>query len=272
MRLRLRLLDTIVEIHTEDATAGRLVSVLWSAMETGDAGEPARVYELTRSAGGWTATAGDDVEAVHADLWGVTDALRYRMLELCEERIERYVTLHAAAVARDGHLVLLAGRSGAGKTTLTLALLDAGWTYLSDDLAPVSTETGLVHPFPKPLGVKDPAVWESVSTAFPEDLRSPPPAGSFLVPPALWEVAATPLAPSALLFPEFVRGASVEVDRLTPARGAAAASAYLRRLDPTTLGVVNRLCAGAESASVRYGSSEAALQAVEAVLDDVRTQ
>ncbi len=41
--------------------------------------------------------------------------------------------LHAAGVLREGTSILLSGESGAGKTTSALALVEAGWSYLSDD-------------------------------------------------------------------------------------------------------------------------------------------
>ncbi len=41
--------------------------------------------------------------------------------------------VHAACVAREGFGVLLAGASGAGKSSLALACARRGWTYLSDD-------------------------------------------------------------------------------------------------------------------------------------------
>ena len=44
-----------------------------------------------------------------------------------------WVALHGAAICRDGHAVLLAGRGKAGKTSLALAALRAGWTYAGDD-------------------------------------------------------------------------------------------------------------------------------------------
>lgn len=267
MRIRVGLLDSVVEIRTDDDDAASLLSLLWGPMTTGDGPEPARTYTLARGEdGGWIATAGDSVEAVHETLWGVTDALRYRMLEVCEERLERYVTLHAAAVARAGDLVLLAGESGAGKTTLTLALLDAGWAYLSDDLAPVSVATGLVHPFPKPLGVKDPATWGRVGDAF-DGLSLGPPAGSFLVPATRWDVAPGPLPVRALVFPRFAAGAALEVERLSAARGAALASAYLRKLDPSTVSLLKRICAGAVCAGLTYGSSTDAIAAIQQLLN-----
>lgn len=267
MRLRLRLLDSIVEIETEDAEAAALLELLWSSMTTGEEGEPARVYSLSRDEkGGWIAVAGDTVEAVHETLWGVTDALRYGMLELCEARLQTFVTLHAAAVARDGELILLAGESGAGKTTLTLALLDAGWTYLSDDLAPVSVTTGLVHPFPKPLGVKDAPAWERVRDAF-GSVALPPPTGSFLLPATRWGVASEPLPVSALLFPKYGPDAALEVEPLSAARAAALASAYLRRLDPSTVALLKQLCEGATCARLTYSSTADAFAAIEDVLN-----
>ena len=47
-------------------------------------------------------------------------------------RCERYY-LHAAAVGRDGAWMLCPAESGRGKSTITLALLQAGWQYLTDD-------------------------------------------------------------------------------------------------------------------------------------------
>jgi len=41
--------------------------------------------------------------------------------------------LHASAVAREGTGFLIAGGSGCGKTTLSVALVRSGWSYLSDD-------------------------------------------------------------------------------------------------------------------------------------------
>lgn len=265
MSIRLRLLDAIVEIEAGDETAERLLRRMWRCMETDEPGEPVRRYELTREDGRWRATAGGDLEAVHETLWGVTDALRYRMLEVCEEHLRRFVTLHAAALARDDRLVLLAGPSGAGKSTLTLALLDAGWSYVTDDLAPIAIETGLVHPFPKPLGVKDPARWESLSGAFDGLGPIEPPAGPFLVPPTAWPVASRPLAVSAVVFPTYAPGAFVEAEELTSAKAAAFATAYVRHLEPSTVALLNRMCMGAACYRLEHGDAEAAVGALEGI-------
>ena len=42
-------------------------------------------------------------------------------------------TLHATTVAKDGRAVIIAGRSGSGKSDLALRLLDRGFLLISDD-------------------------------------------------------------------------------------------------------------------------------------------
>ncbi|HUG46410.1 MAG TPA: HPr kinase/phosphatase C-terminal domain-containing protein [Sphingomicrobium sp.] len=42
-------------------------------------------------------------------------------------------TLHASTVALDGRAVLITGRSGSGKSDLSLRLVDRGFTLVSDD-------------------------------------------------------------------------------------------------------------------------------------------
>jgi hypothetical protein len=50
--------------------------------------------------------------------------------------------LHSGAVARNGVAVLLPNVSGAGKTTLTLALAARGWLPLTDDICPLVARGG----------------------------------------------------------------------------------------------------------------------------------
>ena len=52
------------------------------------------------------------------------------------------VPLHCACVAREGSGLLLAGESGSGKSSLSLALAQAGFDYLSDDRTLVSLYRG----------------------------------------------------------------------------------------------------------------------------------
>lgn len=51
-------------------------------------------------------------------------------------------TVHASAVARDGRCVLIAGRSGSGKSDLALRLVDRGARLVSDDYTLVRRTDG----------------------------------------------------------------------------------------------------------------------------------
>ncbi|MBL8852313.1 MAG: hypothetical protein JNG89_21755 [Planctomycetaceae bacterium] len=64
-----------------------------------------------------------------------------------------FVFVHAGVVRYRQRAILFPGRSFAGKSTLTAALLSAGAEYLSDDFA-VLDDSGLVHPFHCPLRLR----------------------------------------------------------------------------------------------------------------------
>jgi hypothetical protein len=252
--IRLRLLDTLVEIESRDPAARALLTRLWEPFLT-DEDDRADATFAVGHAGDVLSLSEGGTTVHHADLWTLTDALRYRMLEVVESRLARYVSLHAAAVARDGRLVLFAGPSGAGKTTLTLALLGAGWSYLTDDLAPVDRATGEVEPFPKPLGVKDPGRWDALAHAFAGLEGIARPQAGFLVPGTAFPIADSPLRPSRLFFAEFRSGARLEVRELTAANATALATKYVRRLDPEVVRVLNGLCSACRCAGLTYGDA-----------------
>src|SRR4051812_11787740 len=62
---------------------------------------------------------------------------RYEFIEFAlftlAARVKRLVPLHAACVGREGRGVLLMGESGAGKSTVALLCLLAGFEFLSED-------------------------------------------------------------------------------------------------------------------------------------------
>ena len=76
------------------------------------------------------------------------------------DAVDRYLILHAAALIKDRRTLLLAGPSGAGKTTLALSLIQGGYRLLSDDFAPLHRTTGLIHPFHKAPGIRPGAAAE----------------------------------------------------------------------------------------------------------------
>ena len=84
----------------------------------------------------------------------ITRALNHRKLDAEPDLVH----LHAAAVARGTAAVVLGGRSGDGKSTLTAKLLRAGWLYVTDEQVTFSPDGTTIVPYPRPLTLRQ-AVW-----------------------------------------------------------------------------------------------------------------
>jgi hypothetical protein len=68
------------------------------------------------------------------------------------------LAIHAGVVAKDGRAILVAGRSGRGKTTLVLGLLRRGLDLLSDELALVAPDDSTVLAYPRGLHIRPSAL------------------------------------------------------------------------------------------------------------------
>jgi hypothetical protein len=71
------------------------------------------------------------------------------------ELADGYLLVHAGAVVTPrGDGVVILGEAGSGKSTVVAALVQEGFGYLSDEAAAIELDTGLLHPWPRPLGFK----------------------------------------------------------------------------------------------------------------------
>ena len=68
------------------------------------------------------------------------------------KRWERFIHVHAAVLATPDESVLIVGRSGAGKSTTSVALAQAGLTLFTDDVALIARDT--LRPFSVPRPIK----------------------------------------------------------------------------------------------------------------------
>ncbi|HYJ31080.1 MAG TPA: HprK-related kinase A [Allosphingosinicella sp.] len=68
---------------------------------------------------------------------------------------KRFLLLHAASVEHEGRALILTGESGAGKSTLAALLGERGWRLMGDEFALLDCETGLLHPFPRAVSLKN---------------------------------------------------------------------------------------------------------------------
>jgi HprK-related kinase A len=66
-----------------------------------------------------------------------------------------FLLLHAATVEKDGRALILTGESGSGKSTLSALLMAKGWRFMGDEFALIDPQSGLAHPFPRPVSLKN---------------------------------------------------------------------------------------------------------------------
>ncbi len=123
---------------------------------------PAPRGGLTRSGGGVTARPAHPGRPprlyvdgrcrwMSADPTGVVDTVVAEITQLVLSGTTDQILLHAGAVERDGRVVAVAGPSGRGKSTLTAALVQRGFAYVTDELAVVDPTSLAVSPYPKAL-------------------------------------------------------------------------------------------------------------------------
>jgi hypothetical protein len=74
---------------------------------------------------------------------------------LAIRRYKYLLAIHASCLGRSGNALLLPGRSGSGKTTITAALMTAGWEYMSDDTALLLPQTLACVGVPYALTIKE---------------------------------------------------------------------------------------------------------------------
>lgn len=155
-RLNLRIVGQAVEIVCDDSAATSTLRENYEALSCDEAkgadlryrisGEPSTSGFLLRRHNGSARPA--------ADLGELVFQLEKAIIVAIQERRPELLFLHAAALERDRAAWLFVGESGAGKSTTTWGLLHHGFSYLSDELAPIDLDTVEVLPYPHALCLK----------------------------------------------------------------------------------------------------------------------
>lgn len=73
-------------------------------------------------------------------------------------RAHQYLIIHAGVVEKNGRAAILPAPPGSGKSTLTAALMLSGWRLLSDELTLIDRKSGLIHPLPRPVSLKNQSI------------------------------------------------------------------------------------------------------------------
>jgi hypothetical protein len=156
------------------------------------------------------------------------------------EYVRDRIFLHAGAVGWKGGAILLPADSFKGKSTLVTEMVKHGAEYLSDDFAIIDKE-GIVHPFPRPINLRTPDFRPyrvSVDT--------------------IGKRADIAMPVAAIIFTEYVEGATWAPARLSPGKGALEMipfSLTFRREPELTLAILNKVASRAIIASGPRGNA-----------------
>lgn len=101
----------------------------------------------------------------------IAPVLKGRLMSEVLESKSHELALHAASLVRDERLLLVCGTPGSGKTTLALALVNAGFGFAGDDLALLDSSGGVTG-VPFAAAVKAGA-WPLVAEFQPDVFHSP---------------------------------------------------------------------------------------------------
>jgi hypothetical protein len=139
-----------IEVHFEDEPfADAFVRVAGPLVAERAGGELVGRFRVSRSGGGLTLDSGSERLRCPDDAIALRELLHAAAQKIVEARGD-LLWLHAGVVARSGRAVLLCGASGQGKSTVAGRLVESGWTYYSDEIAPVDATTCRVLAFPLP--------------------------------------------------------------------------------------------------------------------------
>ena len=159
------------------------------------------------------------VESAPEQAWYLSHPLFTIPLHVILKRQGLYM-VHAATLAHGGEGLLISGASGAGKTTMALALVRGGWEFLGDDTVFLAAEEGR---------------W--VGRAFPDEIDITPQTAGFFPELAPWADPIQPgerpkravsaaqvygiqprwaCPPQVLVFPQSLQDGATRVEPLAP--------------------------------------------------------
>lgn len=265
-----RLLDMTFSVRAESPSDLDVVSALFGHLRA-PASAHAVVFDVLRGADGKISLVenGRLLGECNADD-ELAPLLHAEILMAAYVRADCFAGLHAAVVVHDGRAILMPARSGDGKSTLTAALVAAGFRYGTDDLAILTPPPLQVRAVPEAIGLKE-GSWQPLAERLPTlrerdvHMRSDRRRIRYFVPPVERIAPSGESYPTAaLLFPTYVRGASMSCDRIRPGEALLrlTQAGYDARLSAPVVEALTEWIGGVPAYALRYADLDEAVAAV----------
>ena len=146
MKRRFRALTTVIDVTIDDDLPSRELAALLIDGYEESTDPPILTYRLQRDAVVCDGRYEDRV----VDSADVVPMFELDLYQEVAWRASPGWLLHAAALEMNGRVVVFAGQSGAGKTTLTLGLMAHGWQLLTEEMVLIDRELS-VHALARPI-------------------------------------------------------------------------------------------------------------------------
>ena len=144
-------------------------------------------------------------------------ALQCLKFEIVHQFVERHpemLWLHAGSAAAGNRAVILCGAWGRGKSTMVAHLCLKGWRYLSDDIVPIDMQTGKLVPFPLTPMMRIHDAGEDRQVLSAGQIAALQKQLIDLDPESF---AREPVAPFAIVFPQYDPAADIALTPFSPA-------------------------------------------------------
>lgn len=261
-----------VRLEYADGRAAEIVDFLFGAVPEDPSIEPYVDFQLRENPtdGEFELICDGDLRSRDASTGIIARDLLALASFMLVSASRRGMVFHAAALAWNDCGVLLPGRSGAGKTTVSAYLATRGFTHLGDDLSYVAEGTSTVAALARPLKIKAAGVdvlkphlpmGERHTMAIPNEVLVAANTSADDEPRA-----AVPL--SAIVFPRYAKGSRFRLEPMSRAQAGFALMEGLlnaRNLSGHGFRDVTRLVESISTYSMSFGSLEQVSQNLEAL-------
>lgn len=165
-RRHYRMLETSFSIGFSDSALEALVDPVLSHLSVGEPSADARIMDIVDTGREIQVIGGHRIIGRCPTRRGLAPLI-HGLVGLISIRAHPYLfAIHGSGLARPEGALILAGRSGCGKTTMAAALMAAGWDYLSDDTILLAPGTLEAVPVPYSLSIKQ-GSWNLLRSRFP---------------------------------------------------------------------------------------------------------
>jgi hypothetical protein len=213
---RIAIAGVRIELACPERGVARRVLAAFAHLTMADDTPPHLHIDVRATAGGYVVFQDREPVLRVAELEGLTPALKAHLVQQVLARGDYRLAVHAAALARDGRVLLLPGDAGSGKSTLAAALMARGFSLLGDDTVLLEDDLR-VRGLPFALAVKAGA-WDLLKPHHPALLGLPVdrrPDGRVVRYLRPGVIAADPLAARWMVFPNWDHAPAAGLERLS---------------------------------------------------------